>query len=451
MEEHYGVMHRRLSSALEVYDTVEFTEPDLWFNQKAPRPLISFIIGLVILLIYIYQTSERFNHFNKRLKAKHNVRLSFRSEMKREKYLFFRMLLTATMNSGNPVHTVIYHFAHGFIFLGLFQLDYERGYYILLIFNAIVAIWDTIEISLDYREYDSLNDLINRTGSYIFRDAGKKNEETTRANNKIVYNFEPTNVYQNVGRENLVVLMIFITQIILIGLVAYDTVHNGATGDCLTDKSPGCPTVGTRWSWSLYVLGIFLQCVYLVGPKTGFGQSQQNPVYWLCLSLANKNCAASLSSSIAREHGKNTIRLREKDWKINLRLFASYIINGLGFRLLLHTLPIQIAFQSSILGIVFRSVGMIFLVNLDDSKGVKLQLMEPNNSTEEGNSHEDEANVVNYYFKYDASLGLLYDKGMKPNESSGKTSLVEIPAGIEVLSSSSKDNQVSSYQKEFNA
>eukprot|EP00548_Thalassiothrix_antarctica_P006676 CAMPEP_0194134476 /NCGR_PEP_ID=MMETSP0152-20130528/4556_1 /TAXON_ID=1049557 /ORGANISM="Thalassiothrix antarctica, Strain L6-D1" /LENGTH=360 /DNA_ID=CAMNT_0038830231 /DNA_START=307 /DNA_END=1392 /DNA_ORIENTATION=- len=352
------------------------------------------------------------------------------------------------MNCGNAVHTIIYHFAHGFIFLGIFQYHYETGYYILLAFNGIVALWDILQIRLAYQEFDSLHDLINRSGSYILRDGGKKNEEIVKKNSKVIYNFDPEDVYQNVGLEGLVVLMVFISQTILISLVAYDTVENRRITTCLTDGTNGCPTVGTRYSWCLYVLGMFLQCVYLVGPKTNFGRSQLTPTYWLYLLLANKNGAATLSSSMGRETGEKKIHLRKNDWGINARLFMCYIVNGFGFRVLLYTLPIQVASQSSILGIVFRSLGMIYLVNLDDSGGDRLQLEEIfSSSTEEGNKQEnkdavmnykdavvnDKDAVVNYHFNYNVSLGLLYDEGKKNMDSPAQTDFIEMSGAIEVV------------------
>jgi hypothetical protein len=36
------------------------------------------------------------------------------------------------------------------------------------------------------------------------------------------------------------------------------------------------------------VLGIFMACVFQLGPKTKFGETEQNPAYWLQLLLTTK-------------------------------------------------------------------------------------------------------------------------------------------------------------------
>jgi len=62
------------------------------------------------------------------------------------------------------------------------------------------------------------------------------------------------------------------------------------------------------------------------------------------------------------------------------QILVSFIINGLGFHFLLHSLPIQIASVSSIIGVVFRAIGMIYLADLDDSTGVTMVLVPQRNA-----------------------------------------------------------------------
>jgi hypothetical protein len=64
-------------------------------------------------------------------------------------------------------------------------------------------------------------------------------------------------------------------------------VHSNDLVNCL-DGSKGCPVCGTLGSWGLYVLGIFMACVFQLGPKTKYGESEQNPAYWLQLLLTSK-------------------------------------------------------------------------------------------------------------------------------------------------------------------
>jgi len=147
------------------------------------------------------------------------------------------------------------------------------------------------------------------------------------------------------------------------------------TTSCL-DGSAGCPVVGTMTSWGFYVLGIFMACVYLLGPKTAFGQSEQNPAYWIQLLIAAKHSGAKVTwfdPVASKEKERN---LSPNDVRLWFRFFMSYLINGVGFHVLVHALPVQVASQSSLTGVVFRAVGMMYLVDLDDTAGYALTISE---------------------------------------------------------------------------
>jgi hypothetical protein len=155
-------------------------------------------------------------------------------------------------------------------------------------------------------------------------------------------------------------------------------------------------------SYGFYIMGIFQACVYLLGPKTNYGQSEQNPGFWLILLLASKKRGARLfwenpvkDASFSRRHrtlkdsNGNVVLddegnpkmyhsrdLHKNDLHMWCRFFMSYLVNGVGFHILVHTLPVQVAAQSSFTGVVFRAVGMLYLVDLDDTKGFKLIITE---------------------------------------------------------------------------
>ena len=160
-------------------------------------------------------------------------------------------------------------------------------------------------------------------------------------------------------------------------------------------------------------MGIFQACVYLLGPKTSFGQSEQNPEFWLILLLASKKNGARLlwenpvkdpsfsqNPGTLRDSNGNFIMdgdkpklfhqklLNPSDAAMWGRFFMSYLVNGVAFHILVHALPIQVASQSSFTGVVFRAVGMLYLVDLDDSKGFKLIIAEKDD--DEAKKVEDE-------------------------------------------------------------
>ena len=157
----------------------------------------------------------------------------------------------------------------------------------------------------------------------------------------------------------------------------------------------------TAGSYGFYIMGIFQACVYMLGPKTGFGKSEQNPSFWLIMLLSSKNINegqilwhnpmedAELidnktsgklydgETQIFNPDGGEWFHKREissNDFRMWLRFAMSYLVNGVGYHILIHALPLQVAQQSSLLSVVFRAVGMMYLVDLDDSRGFKLYI-----------------------------------------------------------------------------
>jgi hypothetical protein len=118
-----------------------------------------------------------------------------------------------------------------------------------------------------------------------------------------------------------------------------------------------------------------MACVFLLGPKTAFGQSEQNPAYWLRLLLYSKQTGTQATWNDPNKDQLCQRLLKPSDLRLWLRFFMSFLINGVGFHILVHALPIQVAAQSSLTGVVFRAVGMMYLVDLDDTPGYKITLV----------------------------------------------------------------------------
>jgi len=281
--------------------------------------------------------------------------------------ILFRALISAAIDSDEPFYTISSFSAFSFVCLGGLQLGYELTFSLMLVFFAIASLGDSVRVIVAYREAASLSDVVltsNMTASHL---RGDKMVTTTE--------LAPSNVYEDFGRGGTIVLMVFATQVILISFVAAD-IYQNRTHTC-PDGTAGCPVVGTLGSWGFYVLGIFMACVYLLGPKTNFGQSEQNPAYWLQLLLAAKTLGAQCTWYDAVADKTVVRHLSHSDWRIWTRFFMSFLINGVGFHILVHALPIQVASQSSFIGVVFRAVGMMYLVDLDDTPAqYKFELME---------------------------------------------------------------------------
>ena len=119
-----------------------------------------------------------------------------------------------------------------------------------------------------------------------------------------------------------------------------------------------------------------MACVYMLGPKTSFGQSEQNPAYWIELLIAAKRTGAKVTWYDPVENKTMDRVLSPSDIRVWVRFFMSFLINGVGYHILVHALPIQVATQSSLTGVVFRAVGMMYLVDLDDTAGYTLTVVE---------------------------------------------------------------------------
>ena len=125
----------------------------------------------------------------------------------------------------------------------------------------------------------------------------------------------------------------------------------------------------------LFILGIFMALVFQLGPKTKYGESEQNPAFWLRVFLVLKDGNTNVSwKNDVKGNVESNYTLTTGDIRIWLRYCMSFLINGVGFHILVHALPLQVAAQSSLTGVVFRAVGMMYLVDLDDTPGYKLTI-----------------------------------------------------------------------------
>jgi len=243
-------------------------------------------------------------------------------------------------------------------------------------------------------------------------EAAKERDEDTFENIQLV----PGNIYEDMGRDKTIVIMVFVMQVFFIALVCYDTYGN-TTSNCF-DGTSGCPIVETAGSYALYVIGIFLASVYMLGPRTDYGRSEQDPEFWLLLLLAAKGKGFKIlwdnpmECPVHSNKGYSTLKdsdgkvikeedgvtdklfhchyLNQNDTRMWRRFLMSFICNGVGFHILVHALPIQVAMQSSFMGAVYRSVGMMYLVDLDDTKGFPLTI-----ARDDGESTEQDAGVSN--------------------------------------------------------
>jgi len=393
-----SMSHRGLESASR---PETFNDPDDPFNAEPPPYWVSFIIGGVLWVI----SFGMFLHRVSKLKE--------RTEGKMRGYDLYRGWIACAIDNDSPYYTITSFSAISFLFLGGVQLDYENTLLAMIIYYFFVSFGDSLRVLMAYWTYESLHQvqILSEQATGLM---SKREEAEREKDGKFeTMELQPSNIYEDMGREKTIVVMIFLTQIILVSFVCIDIYQNKAI-NCL-DGTRGCPVAGTWGSYGFYMMGIFQACVYLLGPKTSFGQSEQNPEFWLVLLLASKKNKARLlwenpvkDPSNDKKAGKlrdpdgNYIcgsdgeprlyhqqLLHETDWRMWRRFFMSYLVNGVCFHILVHALPIQVASQSSFTGVVFRAVGMMYLIDLDDSKGFRL-VIAPRDEDEEPKKEGDD-------------------------------------------------------------
>jgi hypothetical protein len=346
-------------SASDLYDTVTFNDPSDFYNKEAPAPFVAFLVGGILTgLTVVYWYVRRWRPFMARLNSRG--------------VLSSCVTLIATLSDNDDAEfTVLRVAAQSMLFLGGFQLHYEWTFLVMLIYYTVISLSDTFRVLISISSLESLEDLAASSK----RDRSSlKSTLNMNTHGKLSVELKGGNVYEDITKPSLVVFLVFFTQATLISLIGLD-IHNTSTQTTL-DRTSNVPVVGTMGSWLVYVLGIFMQCVYILGPKQNFGSSEQNPHFWIKAFLAVKETGAICSWFDPLDDKQKEMELSHNDLRLWIPFFMSFLINGVGFHILVHALPIQVAAQSTLSGIVIRAVGMMYLVDLDDAPGTIMKFIE---------------------------------------------------------------------------
>jgi hypothetical protein len=166
-----------------------------------------------------------------------------------------------------------------------------------------------------------------------------------------------------------------------------------------------------------------------VGPGNSYGKKEQNSAFWLKLFLLLKEASVSTDGVLSLKwrneateqdqmlqvSAKGSCGVSMVPFYVQIRYFMSYVINGAGFFILLHLLPLQVAAESSGIGVVFRAVGMIYLVNLDDTSGNTMTLIQ----REEDAVHEQSFGSVTNKYGFLSTLRIFKRDDQEENGSNG--------------------------------
>jgi len=393
---------RALQSTPGVYPDFK---TESFLNHDAPSSTVAFVVGGVLVIASAVLWLHRFQTLKKRRGG------NFGGPSRK-----VQAMLACAFDSDDPVYTTVSYAAASFLFLGGFRENFQVAWVTAMCVYFVTSLADTVRTLLAYHNYDALDDPnllsdIDRAGVLACPEEECRDKNPNLAPEPAYAEehegkfeniaLEPGNIYEDMGRDPAIVYMVFVMQVFFITLVCIDT-YNHAHPKCF-DGTSGCPVVHTVASYILYVIGIFLACVYMLGPKTHFGRSEQDPEFWLILLLAAKSggfnilwedpmeCPVHSNKGYSRLKDRKGKVIKEEDgvtdklfhchhltkgdtrmWR---RFLMSFICNGVGYHILVHALPIQVAMQSTWMGAVFRSVGMMYLVDLDDTKGYPLTIV----------------------------------------------------------------------------
>jgi len=257
-----------------------------------------------------------------------------------------RAWISAFIDNDSPVYTITKMVAQSFNFLGGLQYNYQLVFSVMLGYFTLESTLDSLRVLLAFQEANSLSDVVLTSSALSSMVRGNKEKSQHRE----MVQLKPNNVYEDLSRDRLIVIMVFITQVVLIAFVVCDIVvrrlclwrsrnkltilylytqvadvFRSETHSCL-DGTSGCPVVGTLGSWGFYVLGIFMACVFMLGPKTSFGKSEQDPAFWLQLFLVSKERSKCTWFEPTTDLTESRL-LRSSDWRIWGRFVMNFLIN----------------------------------------------------------------------------------------------------------------------------
>jgi hypothetical protein len=141
---------------------------------------------------------RRVGRFKERM-AERNVTL--------EKHVLLRAYISCAIDSDDTFYALVSFVAASFLFLGGFQLHFKWTLLAMILTYTVTSVGETASVILAVRNTPSSKELIVTSDTMGSRMRNLKAE------------LNPTSVYEDLGRDKTIVLMVFITQVILIVFV----------------------------------------------------------------------------------------------------------------------------------------------------------------------------------------------------------------------------------------
>ena len=215
--------------------TTRFIHPPKypWFQRPAPTAPATLVVAAILILTTLYFYHRRVQKLRSKF-APNEFTGSLRT----------CAFISAYMDHHDePSFAILRVATKSILFLGICQWKYQLGFIIMMVLLVLEANLDTIRILLSYKNCKRLGSL-----SVIADDEA---HDLHTATSQLV----PTNVYEDLSRPQAISILVFLTQVLLVGLVMDDSLRT-TTRTCFNGKD-GCPVL-TSLGTSLLVLVLFL-------------------------------------------------------------------------------------------------------------------------------------------------------------------------------------------------
>ena len=167
----------------------------------------------------------------------HKLKSRIQGELKGNDLI--RAYIACAIDNDSPYYTITSFSAISFLFLGGVQLDYRNTLIAMIIYYAFVSFGESFRVLLAYWSYASLREVFIMTENEHGLKEKKDEDEREKDKKFETMEVQPTNIYEDMGRERTIVLMIFLTQVILVSFVCTD-IYRSDTVRCM-DGTPNCP------------------------------------------------------------------------------------------------------------------------------------------------------------------------------------------------------------------
>ena len=190
-----------------------------WFQRPAPTAEYTLALAGILVIVTVYFYRQRVEKIKSKF-AEGEFTGSLRTCAKISAYMD---------HHDEPSFAILRVCAKSILFLGLLQWKYQVGFIIMVVCLIAESNLDTARVLLSYWN-------CKRLGSLQAIDDDEAHSLRTEATQ-----LSPTNTYEDISKPLSIGILVFLTQVLLIGLVMDDSFRT-TTRSCFDGKD-GCPVL----------------------------------------------------------------------------------------------------------------------------------------------------------------------------------------------------------------